>query len=351
MEESSSNKSKKIIGLVLVFISIIGIVISSIVPVLFSIILFIFCILLVFGVINLAKGVLEEKKENIYWLIFSLTAILPIIALFTPALHSISFFEYDSNRDFAWLWDLPQVYDFEIGHFEPDYYTLVIFSVILFLIAAISVVGISTKVYADITKFGQYEVYFKIMSNIFIFPPIAIYGILILPLGPITPGFAIIGPIFAGILLKVEYKHLQLTLNTQLDEFHNLRNELGFLPTINGANAMFFFSAFAYVFRDALRARMSNESAASLLDTLQIVFIIITILAYLSIFLTLFKAYGGMVLLIITGVLTLIVTTYLLFVTIGRWERIFAILMYLVFILIIGNLRKVRKLARLERKK
>ncbi|MFX1316515.1 MAG: hypothetical protein ACFE9T_11665 [Promethearchaeota archaeon] len=340
---------KKNLGFILSAIAIIGVIISIIFQILVTILLLIFCVLLVIGVYFLSMGMIDNNVQKYIWIMFGLTAIMAIVAFFTPIAYNLGIQDEDVQRDFAWLWDLPHIFDMH-SRYVQDFYTLALFYAILILIVATIIIIISIIIRNNYTKFNTFGMIFKTISNILIISPIAIYGTMFIAWGfEATAGFALVGPFFAGIMLKVEYKRIKT--DSQLNKIQIRKNKIGFAPTINGANILLYVGVLIHHFEKAFRDVMSNKAAEYFVILFKISFIIVAVIAYLSMLSTFFKPSIGFFLFLISGAIAIAFTTMFLFITIQHWLRILAIGTYGGVLLLIWNVNKLRELVRLEKNK
>ena len=156
----------------------------------------------------------------------------------------------------------------------------------------------------------------------------------------VSPGFALVGPFFMGLMIKYELKTIQKKLGFPQDEFQAKRNELGYVTTIVGGYIILILSM---LFESIGKFIVGN----TLLITNRMFGMIGASFAFLSVIYALFDPKGGVILLLITGLLTVTgifvpLSTLIIYITASNIP-----LSLLIVLLISNDLNKTRKLVKL----
>jgi len=341
MEKESKHFSKIIIGLIIAVISSIGILFTilhpfaySLGPFAFNPVQIVLCVVIIIGIIILTKGLIENRFEKAYWLPLLFVGVLTIVSMFTPESYNRLIVQAPFLTEVSWLWDLKFLTFFQLTEF---------FFLILVLVASgviIVISSISLNHYDNVIK---YTGVIKTMANILIVSSCFLHFGKILFIGSyfassiITPGFALVGPFFMGLLTKFEMRIFRKNLEISQDEFQRKRNKVGYAYTIVG---LYFLIALS-----GLLDRVGGDILTILPGSLTyfvlffhlIVVKIAVILAIASVFWALIDPRWSVVLFIITGV---IIGISALVVT---WFYVFALF------LLIPDVHKTRKIANLAK--
>ena len=322
MEKESKQLGKIYLGLFFAVISIIGILFTILYPFAYNPIQLTLCVILVIGIIILTKGFIENRFEKAYRLPLLLVGVLTIISLFTPESYNRLVVEIPYLTEASWLWDLKFLSFFQLTE---------IFYLILVLVASGVIIFISIKFLNQhdniikYTRFIKTMANFLIVSSIFLFVGKILYMSTYFAVFVITPGFALVGPFFMGVLTKFELRIFRKNLEFPQDEYQRKRNKVGYAYTIVGG----FLIIIVGVLLDIL---LSYNSTVS---------IIAACLAFVSVFCALLYPRGGVILLMATGIVVLINS---LFITIN----VLNISIHVLIAFLIGaDLNKTRKLLKI----
>lgn len=335
MEKESKHFGKIYKGLIIAVISLIGIFFTIIYPYAYNPIQLILCVVFVVGIIILTKGLIENKSEKIYWLPFLSAGILTILSMFTPESYNNLVDELLGMPDTSWLWDLK---------FASDFQLIEVFYLVLVLIAVGGILFISVKSYIKFESIIKYSRFLRTLANFLIVSPVCFFAgktppvvVLYYIPGIFTTGFALVGPFFMGLLIKFEVRIFQKNLEFPQNEFQIKRNKVGYAYTIVGGYLLIILS----VLIDTISFLLFPILPLGLVDFIliynQTVVIITVLLAFISIFCALLYPRCGVILLMVTGII--IAITALLV----SWLYI------LIVFLIVPDLHKTRKLAKLAK--
>ncbi|MFW9950996.1 MAG: hypothetical protein ACFFKA_12835 [Candidatus Thorarchaeota archaeon] len=331
MEKKTKLKSKTYLGLIVAVLSLIGLVFAITFPLGYNPILLAVCVVLLVGITILTKGLIERRFEKLYWIIFLFAGILTFISLFTPESYNqlivpiITISPSTSLPDVSWLWDL---------RFGAYFQLTEVFFLTLVLMATGGIIYISIKSFNHFENILNYSRFLKASANFLIISSIFLYvgKMIITPavielVIAITPGFALVGPFFMGLMVKTQLKVFRNRLNIPLNEYQEKRNNVAYAYTILGGYGIIILSAVENMFVSF------NQSIA----------IIPAALAFVAVVCALVYPRGGIILLITTGVIVAIKT---LFISIA----VFRIpLDLLIILLLLPDLNKTRKLVKLAK--
>ena len=328
MEKESKHLGKIYLGLVIAVISLIGIPFTILFPFAYNPIQLILCVVLVVGIIILTKGLIENEYEKAYWLPFLSIGVLTIISLFTPESYNRLVLERPFLTEVSWLWDLKF-----LSEFQPTE----IFYLVFVPVAAGGIIFISVKSITEFDNITKYTQFLKILANFLIVSSACLYAGKI-PYTPlITPGFALVGPFFMGLLTKYELRIFRKNLEFPQDEYQKRKNKVGYANTIVGGYVLIILSTFINLIGGAFFTILPTEFVNFILFYNQTVVIIAASLAFISVFCALLYPRGGVILLLVTGLIVAITALLI------SW-------LYLIIAFLIAfDLNKTRELVKLTK--
>jgi len=341
MEKESNQFNKTYLGLGLVVISLIGIPFTILFPFgPYNPIQLILGVVFVLGMIRLTKGLIENKSTKAYWLPFLLGGVLTIISLFTQESYNQLILEAPYLPEVSWLWDLEFASYFQLTE---------AFYLILVPIAALGIIVISVISATQFENITKYFRFLKTFANFLIVSSACLYfgKMVIHPhyyptiVFAVTPGFALVGPFFMGVMIKYVLKNYRKNLEFPQDEYQSKRNDIGYASTIVAGHVIIILSM---LFESIGRFILSN----AYLTLNQTLGIIGASLAFLSVFCALFYPRGGVILSLITGLIVAIgifipLSTLIIYITGSNIP-----LALLIVLLIAYDLNKTRKLVKLN---
>lgn len=342
MEKESKHFIKILIGLIIAVISFIGIPFTILHPFVLGVrlpiaadpIQLVLCVIFLVGIIILTKGLVENKFKKTYWLPLLLVGVLTIVSMFTPESYNRLVVQAPFLTEVSWLWDLKFLTFFQLTE---------LFFLILVLVASGVIILISTISLNNHENIIKYTRVIKTMANILIISPVFLYFSKIMFSGTyfatsiITPGFALVGPFFMGVLTKFELRIYRKNLEISQDEFQRKRNKVGYAFTIVGVYILVTLSALIDRIGGAFFTILPANLVNFVLFVNLIVVIIAIFLALISIFWALFDPKWSIVLFVMTGI-----TIAFIFLVVS-WLYVFAL------ILLAPDIYKTGKIARLAK--
>ena len=341
MEKESKHFSKIVIGLIIAVISFIGIPFTILHPIAIypgpiaiNPIQIVLCIIFIVGIIILTKGLVENRFGKTYWLLLLLVGVLTIISMFTPESHNRLVKQAPFLTEISWLWDLKFLSIFQLAEF---------FFLILVFVASGVIILIATISFNNHENIIKYTRVIKTMANLLIISPIFLYFGKILFISPyfatsvITPGIALVGPFFMGVLVKFELRIYRKNLEISQDEFQRKRNKVGYAYTIVGVYILITLSGAFDRFGGVLFTILPANFVNFVLFFNLIVVKIALVLAIASVFWALFDPKWSLVLFLITGIIIAIS------VLVVSWLYLFALF------LLAPDIYKTRKIANLAK--
>ena len=348
MEKESKNLGKIYLGFIIAVISLIGIPFTILYPFAYNPIQLMLCVVFVISMIILTKGLIENKYEKAYWLPFLSAGVLTIISLFTPESYNRLVHESPYLTEVSWLWDLKFLSYFQLTE---------IFYLILVLVASGILIFISVK---SITQFDNFIKYtrvlktmanFLIVSSVFLFVGKILYSHTYFALFAVTPGFALVGPFFMGLLIKSELRILRKNLEFPQDEYQKQRKKGAYGSTIAGGYIIIILSVLNGYVGEILFTTMPADIVNLILSYNQPVAIITASLAFISVFCALLYPRSGLILLLVTGIIVFIsaLLISLLYSPMRWFYSLIGLLYFLIGFLIATDTNKTRKLIKLAK--
>jgi len=341
MEKESKHFSKIFIGLVIAVISFIGIPFTILHPialypgpVAYNPIQLVLCVIFIVGIIILTKGLIENRFEKTYWLPLLFVGVLTIISMFTPESYNRLVKQDPFLTEVSWLWDLKFLTFFQLTE---------LFFLILVLVASGVIILVSTIFLNHHEGIIKYTRVIKTMANILIVSPVFLFFSKIMFINTyfatsiITPGFALVGPFFMGVLAKFELRIYRKNLEISQDEFQRKRNKVGYAYTIVGIYILITLSALIDRIGGVFFTILPADLAYFVLFFNLIVVIIAVFLALASVFCALFDPQWSVVLFMITGIIIAIIALVV------SWLFVFALF------LLAPDIYKTRKIANLTK--
>lgn len=334
MEKESKHLGKIYVGLIIAVISFIGIPFTIIYPFAYNPIQLILCVVFVVGIIVLTKGLIENRFEKAYRLLLLLVGVLTIISLFTPESYNRLVVEYPYFTEVSWLWDLKFLSFFQLTE---------VFYLILVLVATGVLIFISIKLIHQHDNIIKYTRFIRTMANIlivssiFLFVSKIFYSNTYFAVFVITPGFALVGPFFMGVLTKFEVRIFRKNLEFPQDEYQRKRNKVGYAYTIVGGYVLITLSILIDRIGGVIFTILPTGFVNFILFFNQIVVLIAVFFAFISVLWALLDPHGSVVIFMLTGIIIAITALVV------SWLYVFIVF------LIVPDLYKTRKLAKLAK--
>ena len=334
MEKESKHIGKIYLGLIIAVVSLIVIPFTIIYPMAYNPLQLVFSAALVVGIFILTKGLVENKYQKAYWSPFLLAGVLTIISMFTPESYNRLVEDDPDYTKISWLRDLKFLGDFQITE---------LFLLILIIVASGVIIFISTKSFHQFDSIMKNIRVLRTMANFLIISPIFLFVEKNFHMRTdfaffvVTPGFALVGPFFMGLMIKAALRIFRKSYSASLDEYQRKRNKIAYSFTIVAGYILLILRLLIDLIGGALQSILPSKFANFILAYNEIVVLIIACLAFISVFIALFYPRENIILLMITGI------------AIGITALLISWLFLIPMLLITIDLRKTRKMVKLKK--